>query len=427
MAPGIFVSYRRDDTQDAAGRLYDRLVRAFPRGDVFMDVDRIRATQKFPLVFAEKIANSGVMLVVIGKQWLTLTDASRRRRIDNPKDFVRLEVSQAIGRGIPLVPVLVNGATLPREEELPEALRPLVTEGWQAVQIRHDRFGSDVDKLIDDIRHALPPRWVVPGWVRRAAASLVGVAVLAAAAPLLAHALRSGSESSVSGLSAEPLGSAPVVVASPPPAPEPAVAASAPPRAEPMPSGTACVTDSVLGCLRPIAGRGFLLMESEVTEAMWQAVMGDNPSTHAGCPKCPVESVSWDEAVAFAKKMSENTGYTYRLPTSAEWEYAARGNEDFKYSGSHSVKAVAWYDGNSGGATHPVCEKLRNAFGLCDMSGNVWEWTADLDLSDPTRSMRVIRGGSSDFTAASAAVANHFWGNPSMGYSYLGLRLARSE
>ena len=119
--------------------------------------------------------------------------------------------------------------------------------------------------------------------------------------------------------------------------------------------------------------------ETEVTQALWQAVMGNNPSEFKGKGN-PVENVSWDDCQEFVRKLNSLTGQTFRLPTEAEWEFAARGGKNsqhFKYSGSNNLGSVAWYDGNSGNKTHPVKSKDPNELGIYDMSGNVWEWCED--------------------------------------------------
>jgi formylglycine-generating enzyme required for sulfatase activity len=183
--------------------------------------------------------------------------------------------------------------------------------------------------------------------------------------------------------------------------------------------------------------KGYYLMEHEVTQGEWKSVMGSNPSRFTACgPKCPVEQVSWDDAVAFAAAASRRDGVTYRLPTEAEWEYAARGGGASAYAGSDNVDAVAWYASNSGGKTNAVCGKQRNGFGLCDMSGNVWEWTADWygnyggATVDPTGaasgSYRVFRGGSWGSDPVDARVAVRIESDPGGRYDSLGLRLLRS-
>lgn len=120
----------------------------------------------------------------------------------------------------------------------------------------------------------------------------------------------------------------------------------------------------------------FCMGETEVTQALWKVVMGSNPSHHEG-DSLPVESVSWDDCQEFIRKLNQLTGKTFRLPTEAEWEYAARGGNKscrYKYAGGSTIDNVVWYDENSGNTTHPVNGRQANELGLYDMSGNVYEW-----------------------------------------------------
>ena len=180
----------------------------------------------------------------------------------------------------------------------------------------------------------------------------------------------------------------------------------------------------------------YYIAETEVTQALWQAVMGTNPSYFKGS-NLPVEQVSWDECQAFITKLNQMTGKNFRLPTEAEWEYAARGgnkSKGYKYAGSNTLSDVAWYNITSDN-THPVMQKLANELGLFDMSGNVWEWCQDwygkysnTAQNNPTGpasgSYRVIRGGSWDRSAERSCVWYSGRNLPTNNSSNIGLRLA---
>jgi formylglycine-generating enzyme required for sulfatase activity len=181
----------------------------------------------------------------------------------------------------------------------------------------------------------------------------------------------------------------------------------------------------------------YYIGETEVTQALWEAVMGNNPSNFKGSNN-PVEMVSWDDCQLFIRKLNQSTGLSFRLPTEAEWEYAVRGgnkSRGYKYSGSNKLKDVAWYDNNSGSSTHDVKTKQANELGLYDMSGNVWEWCSDwygsYDSSSQTNpkgsasgSYRVIRGGSWRSNAGFCRVSDRSGGAPDNRDDFLGLRLA---
>ena len=176
----------------------------------------------------------------------------------------------------------------------------------------------------------------------------------------------------------------------------------------------------------------------EVTQEEWVAVMGSYPSYFSGT-NLPVEHVSWNAIVNdFLPELNRLTGLTFRLPTEAEWEYAARGgnrSQGYKYSGSNTIDDVAWYENNSGKKTHSVGTKQANELGLYDMSGNVWEWCSDWDgdyssssqtnpTGPATGSYRVLRGGGWDSSAGSCRVSNRAVGYPDSGFVNFGSRLA---
>ena len=228
--------------------------------------------------------------------------------------------------------------------------------------------------------------------------------------------------------------------------------------------------DDEIPLTRVKISRAYYLGKYEVTQGQWQAVMGSNPSEFKNCGRdCPVESVSWDDVQQFVGKLNGlDGGSTYRLPTEAEWEYAARAGTrtdtpagDLELLGTSNAPVldrIAWYGGNSGvtydgGAdcsewkekqypstscgTHPVGKKAANDFGLHDMLGNVWEWVGDRygeypggSVTDPqgpaAGSMRVRRGGGWSHDAFGSRSAYRAGAVPGNRYHYLGFRLVRS-
>ena len=203
----------------------------------------------------------------------------------------------------------------------------------------------------------------------------------------------------------------------------------------------------------------YYIGKTEVTQALWQAVMGSNPSGFKGAD-LPVERVSWNDCQEFIQKLNSLTGRNFRLPTEAEWEFACRGGNNsrgYKYSGRNKLGSVAWYNGNSGGKTrsvgtflwggftaptgdsggktHPVGTKTPNELGIYDMSGSVWEWCNDWygsytanSQTNPTGpqsgSGRVRRGGSWFNDAKSCRSSNRNGNYPPDRCNFLGLRLA---
>jgi formylglycine-generating enzyme required for sulfatase activity len=179
--------------------------------------------------------------------------------------------------------------------------------------------------------------------------------------------------------------------------------------------------------------------QTEVTQELWQAVMGSNPSHYKGNLKRPVEEVSWEDCQIFLTKLKEMTGQNFRLPTEAEWEFAARGgnkSQTYKYAGSNNIDEVAWYADNSSATTHPVASKTPNELGLFDMSGNVLEWCQDVYYfysseaqTNPTGPSledigKVVRGGDYFNNATFCRVSFRLSGNKSTSFKNLGLRLA---
>jgi formylglycine-generating enzyme required for sulfatase activity len=191
----------------------------------------------------------------------------------------------------------------------------------------------------------------------------------------------------------------------------------------------------------------FALATTPVTQGQWQAIMGKNPSEFVNCgSKCPVENVSWDDVQIFILRLNAKTGKHYRLPSEAEWEYGCKAAALATYCGGNDLDQVAWYEENSGNSTHPVATRKANAWGLYDMSGNVWEWVEDCYHDTlqgaPTNGAawtqnpypqftqtclsRVVRGGSWQNPATDLIVVRRSADDPSVRVHSIGFRLARS-
>ena len=186
--------------------------------------------------------------------------------------------------------------------------------------------------------------------------------------------------------------------------------------------------------------KAFALGKTEVTQRQWRAIMGPDRSSFKDCDECPVENVSWDDAREYVRKLGQNTGKSYRLPSEAEWEYACRAEGRHEYCGSESIDRTAWYANNSGGRTHPVAGKQANAWGLFDMSGNVWEWTEDCWNENYNKAPddgsawtteectvgHVLRGGSWDSSLIYARSAIRIRSDASFRNNNYGIRVART-
>lgn len=211
-----------------------------------------------------------------------------------------------------------------------------------------------------------------------------------------------------------------------------------------------------------VPGKEFSILATEVTQKLYESVMGENPSKFNGEKNLPVEQVSWYGAVVFCNKLSAKCGLTpvyavdgkfdvekwdyaphkgneitgtvtqnenasgYRLPTVEEWQYAAKGGQEFKYSGSDKLDEVGWYNDNSGSKTHPVAQKDPNGYGLYDMSGNVWEWCWDSSISNSDSDRRYNCGGSWSNFASYCEVGYEHWNRADSPNNFLGFRIVCS-
>ena len=155
-ARSVFISYRRDDSAGFAGRLADALEASLGEGSVFRDVDDIPPGEDFVAAIEQALASSAALLVVIGRHWLDATDAAGRRRLDQPQDFIRLEIQLALQRGVRVIPVLVDRATMPSEDQLPSEIGALARR--QAVELDDSRWSADVERLLGSLGATATPK-----------------------------------------------------------------------------------------------------------------------------------------------------------------------------------------------------------------------------------------------------------------------------
>jgi formylglycine-generating enzyme required for sulfatase activity len=427
----IFISYRRDDSADIAGRIQDFLVTPvgpFTLEDVFKD-DAIPLGVRFPKYLEQTLAKCAVCLVVIGPQWATITDENGARRLDNPGDFVRLEVETAIKREMPIIPLLVMGARMPRAVELPASMVDLLEFNGQSLR-RDPDFRGDMARLVGALQTLLKaPTVPSKPEVARLPTSLELMPKPFGWCPVTAGKVTLGGNDGANGgyitkatrfdVAAFSIGKYPVTNG----------------QFAKFVDGDgytnrAWWTDA--GWEAKLKGWKWVGNEYVETKTPWAAprYWTDpkwNKADH------PVVGVSWYEAVAFCKWLAGQTGEDIRLPTEQEWQRAVQGATRRAYPyGDKFDKAKCNF---STQGTTPVTQyegKGDSLFGVMDMSGNVWEWcatdyeTGAQDINLNTNS-RVLRGGSwRDYYTDFLRADFRYGGNPHFGYDDWGFRLARS-
>lgn len=367
---GIFISYRRYDSAVYARLLYDRLNQHFGEDQVFIDI-KIEPGLDFVTVIEEEVGSCNALVAVIGRRWLTIADANGKRRLDNPKDFVRLEIATALQREIRVIPVLVGDATPPGEEDLPTPLKKLAY--LNALTISDAHFDADVGQLIETLEKVLPPPpfSIEPEMIR---------------VPEDEFLMGSKSRHKYAQNNEEPQ--------------------------------------------HTLNLPTYYIARMPVTNAQYAAFIQAtkrNPPSHwkgryrhapKGKESHPVVYVSWYDAVDYCNWLSGETDKPFRLPSEAEWEKAARGTKGLIYPwGNWWSKQRCNSGEDDWDDTTPVESYPRGAshYGLLGMAGNVWEWTLslwgenplepsfdypynpedgreDLEAGDEVR--RVLRGGS---------------------------------
>jgi formylglycine-generating enzyme required for sulfatase activity len=482
---GIFINYRRDDAPGVAGRLFDYLALKYPRRSLFMDVDAMKPGMDFAEQLDSQVSQCRVLLAVIGPRWFEIKDQTGHRRLDSDKDYVRIELASALKRAIPVIPILVDGATLPPEESLADDLKPLARR--HALELRHTRFNADADAILRALERLVPRRRAPWALVTAGAAVVAAVIALGVLWPKLVakpHSAAAPPETAQHVLPPvpEPVHQPPAQPAqtTQQPAVQLAVKFAQPPfvpltaarehALQPGDSFRECTTcpemvvlpagSFVMGSPPSEYGRGsdegpqhsvtfaqtFAVGRFSVTFDEWDACVADGgcgryspPDQGWGRGRRPVTSVSLYDAKAYLTWLSRRTGATYRLPSEAEREYFTRAGTTTPYWwGSTISPDQANYRG-SVNQSLPVDSFLPNPWGLYQVHGNVSEWTGDClhdnyvgaptdgsAWTEPGCDLPVRRGGSMGSPPnALRSAARGFRAHPADREPYLGFRVVR--
>ena len=440
----IFISYRREDAGGWAGRLAADLRREFPHAEVFQDIASIGIGEDFVDAMRRALESCAVTIVLIGPGWLAVRDEHGQRRLDDPDDWVRLEIEESLKRpGLRVVPLLVGNAKMPRAADLPASLRPLARRN--AHEISDRRWDYDFGELVKALQPVAalaggskpdpePPavraaEWP-PGKVFRDGGDGPEMVVIPAGEFLV------GSPKSEAGRGDDE-------------GPQHRVRIH-----KPFALGRYAAT--VGEFKRFVQAAGYQTeAERHPDEGIWTWDGGKREWVAAKGKswrdpgflqddRHPVVGVSWNDAQAYVKWLGEKSGQVYRLPSEVEWEYAARAGTTSAYhwgdeAGSGHANFFGFGSEWSGRRTSPVGSFAANAFGLHDMIGNVWEWLQDCwnetytGAPDDGRAWesggcgrRVVRGGSWDNLPEGARAACRAWSEPGIRNGIQGFRLART-
>ena len=367
----IFISYRREETAYPAGWLYDRLAQHFGAAQIFKDVDSIELGDDFVQVINRAVGSCDVLLALIGAQWLTITDA-HGRRLDNPKDFVRLEIEAALSRNVRIVPILVDGARMPGEDELPAGIAGLARR--QALELSPSRFAYDTSRLLKVLDTTLAD-------VRTVMDTAATTSTAAANAPDLSTT--PASEGSVPAVTKPPRQRA--KPAAEPPSAGTVKALLLGERMIPIPAGpfrrngTPTVTLPLFWIAKyPVTNERYALFVSMTGRQPPRGWDGVEPPPEL--LDHPVVNVSWAAANAYCAWVSNESGLTVRLPTGDEWEKAARGTDNRKYPWGNAFDPARTHTRSRRTAAVTAHVPAGDSpYGVSDMVGNAREWTADLN------------------------------------------------
>jgi formylglycine-generating enzyme required for sulfatase activity len=447
----LFISYRRDDTQDITGRIYDRLAAHFGKASIFMDVDSIQLGADFRKILTDAVTACDVALVMIGRQWLTIADSSGAQRLDNPSDFVRIEIEAALARDIPVVPILTQNTLMPRESHLPTTLAQLAYR--HGMDVRSDQhFGDDVEQLIrrlEPLMRSTPATpTAAPDWLN-AAPPVSGYPLPVPPGSLTLLGFRginsSGTPAIIPPLITIPAG--PFLMGS-----DKRQDSEAPDDETPQ---YQVGVDAFQIAKYPVTVAEYALavQAGAVREPLasyldWSR--GVDWATQLRRIDHSVVCVSWEGANAYIAWLKAATGQDgWRLPTEAEWEKAARWDpqrqqsrlypwgDTFDMARANTKESDLQRTAPVG--SYPASDAHRSGaspYGVEEMAGNVWECTSSLYRPYPyvrddgredrdSNNSRTLRGGSWKATAE-AARATHRSGvdGPSDSDYTMGFRLA---
>ena len=342
---GIFISYRREDSAGHAGRLYDRLVREFPNDNVFIDAARIESGDDFAQEIETTLQQCDACIVMIGKRWLTAADKYGQRRLDKGNDWVRTEIGSALTRNIKVVPVLVDDASLPEEKALPGELVRL--RYLQALSVRHETFHQDVDRLVVSIKDALGARKQAQAKEHvqgeRRTHPLDGLEYVWIPSGDFMMGRVPGDEVTEERYTVE------------------------------RPRHPVRLTHGFWISRGPVSVRAYRHFALKRTLPMPRSTK-NNPNW--ANDDHPIANITWMQARDYCAWVGG------RLPTEAQWEFAARGGRDgevYPWGKDPRPDMANYVDNPTWGrrGTSPIGSFNENGFGLVDVVGNVWEWVSD--------------------------------------------------
>jgi formylglycine-generating enzyme required for sulfatase activity len=450
MSGQIFISYRRDDSSAWAGRLYDGLSRHFVSNQIFMDVDAIEPGVDFVEAIEKSVGSCEALIAVIGKRWLISSDEEGGRRLDNPEDSVRIEIVTALKRGIRVIPVLVDGASMPRSRDLPDDLQSLARRN--ALEVSHNRFRADLERLIGAVERAVEKTTTQNREREPSAAVTPSPPVITA--PSVEEKARSALERATKdhpwvnslGMKFVPLAGTDVLFS------------VWDTRVQDFETFVKSTGYDATGGMYSLGKDGW-----EPRGATWKEPGFSQGANH------PVVGVSWNDAKEFCKwltKRERSVGdlpedREYRLPTDEEWSAAVGlknevGSTPEEKSGKIQLypwdipqkRDKSWPPPSGAGnycgeesrignepkhwsvikgyndgypRTSPVGSFSANQFGLYDMGGNVWQWCED--WYDAQAQYHVLRGASwSDFDPDYLLASSRNLSTPDNRHDYVGFR-----